>query len=120
MFHYFLEQIYKKKTIFRILRAATAGIVSRHETRYKRGMFDMKQIKDDAKEETEVFQQSFFKNLLDLEKCHPRYLLISSRDCKSLSDKVFHNTLCKSVFYTCRMCKMCKMCESSKSFENFF
>ena len=32
---------------------------------------------------------------------------------KGMSDKVLHNTLCKSVFYTC---KMCKMCETSKSF----
>ena len=37
----------------------TAGIVSRHEARYKRGIFDMKQIKEDAKAKTEVFQVQF-------------------------------------------------------------
>ena len=47
------------KNYYRILRAATAGIVSRHERRYRRGIFDMKQIKEDAKEETEVFQVQF-------------------------------------------------------------
>ena len=32
---------------------------------------------------------------------------------KGMPGMILHNTLCKSVLYTC---KMCKMCETSKSF----
>ena len=45
--------------LFRILRAKTGGFISKVKAEWNHRVFDMTQIREDSKEEMEVFQVKF-------------------------------------------------------------